>query len=149
MEKLLNMLSNKLQIRTHAVQQVNTISSGNRKFVGPFKRFEYIEVPNEVKTLFKEKLEAHIFSKADQIEAGEKLEYSFDYGNARPLGTLMNEANDNVAEVLLGLPKLCDGECYVLPLDTYFCFVVTEKSEIGTTLELANMSGWIKREYNN
>ena len=149
MEKLLNALSKKLQIRTPAVQQVKTISLGDRKFVGPFKRFEYIEVPNEVKTLFKDKLHTHIFSKADLIGLEAKLEYSFDYGNVRPLGTLINEANDNMAEVLLELPKLGDRECYVLPLDTYFSFTVTEKSEIGTTLELTNMSEWIKKEYNN
>ena len=148
MEKLLNLLSSKLQIRTHAAQQPTTISVGYREFVGLFKRFEYRDAPERVKALFKEKLEEHIFSKTEKLNVGEKIAYSFDYRNVRPLGTLMYEANDNMAEVLLALPKLGNGEYYALPLDTYFSLEVTEKTGISTTSKLKDMSWWINKEYN-
>lgn len=148
MEKLLNLLSSKLQIRTSAPQQV-AICSGDKEFCEPFRRFQYKEAPKEVKESFKKKLENHVFSKADQLSVGERLDYLFDYGKKRPLGTLMAEANDNMAEVLLQLPELDDGECYVLPLDTYFSFEVTEKDKTVTVLELKDESSWIEKEYNN
>ena len=34
------------------------------------------------------------------MEVGEYVEYVFDYSNVRPLGTLMEDANDNLAEAV-------------------------------------------------
>ena len=77
-----------------------------------------------------------------KLDVGEHVDYGFEY-DSKPLGTLMEEANDNLAEVLLKLPALDEGESYELPEDTYVRFTVTERYENKVLVNPDIVSPWI------
>ena len=111
------------------------------------KMFDYRDVEDEVRELFKKELNNHLFTKLQEMKVGEEVGYGFDYSNVRPLGTLMEEANDNLAEVLLKLPALNDGEEYVFPCDTYIGFTLIDKKDNHVNAKASMVSPWIREAY--
>ena len=73
--------------------------------------------------------------------------YIFDRSCREDLGTIISYANDNMAEVLMKLPPLKEGEEYHLPNDTIFILEPYEeyKDSFGVVLYF---SDWIERSYN-
>lgn len=145
MDKLLNAIASRLTIRRVVEEEVEQTWKGVVTFT--MQMFDHRDVEDEVKELFKKELNNHLFTKLQNLKVGEYLDYGFDYGDVRPLGTLMEEANDNLAEVLLKLPALNDGETYDFPCNTYFGFTLTEKNEEKATGKLNCASTWIMEEY--
>ena len=147
MEKLLNAIASRLYVRVVVEEQSEKTLQG--VVTVTMHMFDHRDVTDEVRELFKKELNNHLFTKLQNMEAGEYVEYGFDYGNVRPLGTLMEDANDNLAEVLLKLPTLNDGETYDFPCDTYIRFTLTEKDEKKVSLKPNTVCQWIKEAYNN
>jgi len=85
------------------------------------------EVPSEVMELFKKEFNHHLYRKLKTIKVGEYVDYMFECGYSRPLGTIVYNANDNLAEVLKKLPKLPEGESYAFPPNSYIAFTLTGK----------------------
>ena len=142
MEKLLNVISKELKIRfIEKEEKLNNISNVI------ICLYTYEDTNDEVKRLFKKELRNHIFEKLENQEVGEFVEYMFDWGDFRPLGSIMEDANDNLAEVLQKLPKLPENAQYVFPIDTYFCLTVTDKSEDKSSLTSSAVSEWISKAY--
>ena len=123
MEKLLNAISRRLKVRSIVEEQ---------------------EVTEEVRNMFQKELKNHLFEKLQKIEVGESVVYSFNYGNA--IGKHIGDANDNLAEVLLKLPALPDGNRYVLPFNTFISFALTEKNG-KVDVEPGIICPWIMDEY--
>ena len=146
MEKLLDAIASRLTVRvTVEEQSEKTLES---VLTVTMAMFDHKDVSEEVRKLFKKELNNHLFTKLGEIEVGEYVDYGFDYGQVRPLGTLMEDANDNLAEVLLKLPPLNDGECYDFPCDTYIRFMLTEKDENEATVKPNIVCQWIMEAYN-
>ena len=125
MDKLLNAIASRLtiQVVVEADKTLQGVVTVTRQM------FDRRDVEDEVKELFKKELNNHLLTKLQDLKVGEYVDYGFAYGNVRPLGTLMEEANDNLAEVLLKLPSLNDGETYDFPCNTYIGFTLTERNE--------------------
>lgn len=125
MEKLLNAIVSKLEIRTpveeHFKEELNGVL--NIKMT----MFKHRNVPDEVKEQFKKEFNNHLYMKCKEENGFGYVDYIFEYGLKRPIGKLMEDANDNLAEVLLKLPPLNEGESYELPSDTYMRFSVGKK----------------------
>lgn len=145
MEKLLNEIASRLNVRVVVEEQSEKTLQGVLSVT--MQMFDHRDVTNEVRELFKKELNNHLFTKLQKMEVGEYVEYGFDYGNVRPLGTLMEDANDNLAEVLLKLPALNDGETYDFPCDTYIRFTLTEKDEERASVKPNMVCQWIKEAY--
>lgn len=145
MEKLLNAIASRLNVRVVVEEHSEKTLQG--VLYVTMQKFDHKDVTNEVRELFKKELNNHVFTKLQKMEAGEYVEYGFDYGNVRPLGTLMEDANDNLAEVLLKLPTLNDGETYDFPCDTYIRFTLTEKDEETASVKPNMVCQWIKEAY--
>ena len=145
MHKLLNAIASRLNVRIvveddpeETLQEVVTVT---------MQMFDYRDVEDEVRELFKKELNNHLFTKLHEMKVGEKVEYGFDYGDVRPLGTIMEESNDNLAEVLLKLPALNDGEKYVFPCDTYIRFTLIDKKDNHFNAKASMVSPWIMEAY--
>ena len=145
MEKLLNAIASRLNVRIVVEEQSEKTLQG--VLTVTMQMFDHRDVTDEVRELFKKELNNHLFSKLQKMEAGEYVEYGFDYGNVRPLGTLMEDANDNLAEVLLKLPALKDGETYDFPCDTYIRFTLTKKDEKAASVKPNTVCQWIMEAY--
>lgn len=146
MDKLLNAIASRLNVRVVVKEEKDTnLVNGVVTFSMEF--FDYRDVSDEVRELFKKELNNHLFSKLQEAKIGEHVEYGFDYGNVRLLGTLMEEANDNLAEVLLKLPALNDGEEYVFPCDTYIGFTLIDKKYNHFNAKASMVSPWIREAY--
>ncbi len=147
MEKLLNAIASKLSIRITVEKKSKKNLDGF--LISTMSVFDHKDVSDEVRDLFKTELNNHLFSKVEEIEVGEYVDYGFNYGPESSLGTLMAEANDNLAEVLLQLPPLNDGECYDFPCETYICFALTGKDEQGSRVKPNIVCSWILEAYQN
>ncbi len=147
MEKLLNAIASRLNVRVTIEEEFEQTSEG--VLTVTMAMYDHKEVSEEVRELFKKELNNHLFTKLKETELGEDVEYGFDYGNVRPLGTLMEDANDNLAEVLLKLPPLKDGESYDFPCDTYIRFTVTGREEKEITVKPNIVCSWIMEAYYN
>lgn len=145
MEKLLNAIASRLNVRVVVEEQSEKTLQG--VLTVTMQMFDHRDVTDEVRELFKKELNNHLFTKLQKMEAGEYVEYGFDYGNVRPLGTLMEDANDNLAEVLLKLPALKDGETYDFPCDTYIRFTLTKKDEKTASVKPNTVCQWIMEAY--
>lgn len=123
MEEWLNLISEALTIRVtveeHSERGVNVKA----------KIYKTKDVSKEVREQFKTELYNHLCTKLQEIEVGEYVDYSFNFGKVKQRGTLMEDANDNLAEVLLKLPPLKEGECYELPCNICMRFVLKEKDD--------------------
>lgn len=146
MEKLLNAIASRLNVRVTVEEQAEETLEG--VLTVKMAMFDHKDVSDEVRQLFKKELNNHLFTKLHEVEVGEYVEYGFDYGRVRPLGTLMEDANDNLAEVLLKLPTLPAGESYDFPCDTYIRFTLTEKDENEATVKPNIVCPWIIEAYN-
>ena len=145
MEKLLNAIASRLNVRI--VVEKYWKNEHNAGLAVTMQMFEHRKVTDEVRELFKKELNSHLFTKLQQMEAGECVEYSFDYGELRPLGILMEDANDNLAEVLLKLPNLKEGESYYFPCDTYIRFTIIKKDAETALVMPDKICQWIMEAY--
>ena len=145
MEKLLNAIASRLNVRSVVEEQSEKTLQG--VLTVTMQMFDHRDVTDEVRELFKKELNNHLFTKFQDMEVGEYVEYGFDYGNVRPLGTLMEDANDNLAEILLKLPALNEGETYDFPCDTYIRFTLTGKSEKNVSVKPNVVCPWIMEAY--
>lgn len=146
MEKLLNAIASKLNVRVIAEE------SSSSAFYGiitvTMHMYDYKDASDEVRELFKKELNNHMFNKLQEIEVGESVEYMFECGQERPLGSIMDDANDNLAEVLQKLPALPEGEKYTLPFETYIRITLTKNS--GDDIKvMPYVSDWIREEYSD
>lgn len=146
MDKLLNAIASRLNVRI-VVEEERYTNLVNGVVTFSMEFFDYRDVSEEVRELFKKELNNHLFSKLQEAKIGEHVEYGFDYGNVRPLGTLMEDTNDNLAEVLLKLPALNDGEKYVFPCDTYIRFTLIDKKDNHFNAKVSMVSPWIREVY--
>lgn len=140
MDKILNAIASRLTIRKVVEEESEKTLLG--VITVTMQMFAHRDVEKEVKELFEKELNNHLFTKLQQLKVGEYVEY----GNVRPFGTLMEEANENLAEVLLKLPALNDGEIYELPCDTYMGFTLKEKNKENLTVK-PYACGWIAEAY--
>lgn len=145
MDKLLNAITSKLTVRIVVEKKLEKTLQGGVTVT--MQMFDHRDVEDEVKELFKKELNNHLFAKLQEMKVGEKVEYGFAYGNERPLGTLMEEANDNLAEVLLKLPTLKEGEEYDFPCNTYIGFTLIKRSKKKATVKPNYVSSWIMEAY--
>lgn len=146
MDKLLNAIASRLNVRV-VVKEERDTNLVNGVVTLSIEFFDYRDVSDEVRELFKKELNNHLFSKLQEAKIGEHVEYGFDYGNVRPLGILMEDVNDNLAEVLLKLPVLNDGERYTFPCDTYVRFTLTDKKDDHFNAKPSMVSPWIMEAY--
>ena len=146
MEKLLDAFASGLTVRFTVKEQSEKTLEG--VLAVTMAMFNHKNISDEVKELFKQELNNHLFTKLKEIKVGEYVDYGYDYGQVRPLGTLIEDANDNLAEVLLKLPPLNDGECYDFPFDTYIRFTLTEKDERKAKVQPNFVCSWIMEAYN-
>ena len=109
MGKLLDVIASQLKIRVDAEENC------------------YKDVSEEVRKLFGREFNHHLYRKLKTIDVGEYVDYMYECGHSRPLGTIMYNANDNLAEVLKKLPELPDGESYAFPPNSYIAFTLTSK----------------------
>lgn len=146
MEKLLKAIASRLEIRlTVAHKEEQEVYSQPRVTVG-LKMFEHCSVDEETRKKFKEVLNNHLAERIKRAQVGDVIEYLFEYGQVLPLGTIQDNANDNMAEVLRELPALGKGEEYVLPVDTYLSFRVTGVNGNGGDV-MPRVSNWIMEAY--
>ena len=145
MDKLLNAIASRLTIRVVVEEESEKTLQG--VVTVTMQMFDHRDVEEEVKELFKKELNNHLFTKLQDLKVGEYVDYGFAYGDVRPLGTLMEEANDNLAEVLLKLPALNDGETYDFPCNTYIGFTLIERNEEKATVKPNYLSTWIMEAY--
>ena len=145
MDKLLNAIASRLTIRVVVEEESEKTLQG--VVTVTMQMFDHRDVEEEVKELFKKELNNHLFTKLQDLKVGEYVDYGFAYGDVRPLGTLMEEANDNLAEVLLKLPALNDGETYDFPCNTYIGFTLSERNEEKATVKPNYLSTWIMEAY--
>lgn len=141
MEKLLNTLVSRLSVRMVASEPSIKTWKGVSK-----DSFDCRDVSDSIKEIFKIEFDNQLYSKMQRMEVGESIVYGFDYDSVRPLGTLMEDANDNMAEVLLKLPALKDGESYAFPRDTYLQFTLIDKREENILITPV-LSDWILEAY--
>ncbi len=139
MKDFLDAIASRLNVRIVVEEHSGEVLQGLNITM---QMFNYREVTDEVRDLFKNELRNHIFAKLQTMEVGESAEYVFDCGDIRPLGTLMQDANDNLSEVLLKLPTLDDEETYSLPSDTFICFTLTKK-EVESVSIKPSVCPWI------
>ena len=145
MEKLLNAIASRLTIRSvNEERKTTTVNSPITVTIHPFG---YEERMNSIRERFKKELNEHIFRKLQKRKTGGYVDYMFECGKHRPLGYIMDEANDNLAEVLQKLPVLQNGERYVLPANTYFSFILLKKDENEVEVKVEILSKWIKETY--
>ena len=145
MDRLLDIVSEKLIVRfklkgnedTDHIEGIRSLSSG----IG------YRFISKEVKDLFKTLLEEHVVSKLEESDFEESVMYVFDRSCKEDLGTIIRHANDNMAEVLMKLPPLKEGEEYHLPNDTVFILEPYEESSDIYAVVLY-FSEWIEKSYN-
>ena len=143
MEKLLNTLANGLSIRFKKSEDYE----GEGLNV-TFQSFDYRPVTKEVQELFKSKFKEHLFAKLKELESpGNFVEYSFKHGVVYPMSSLLDTANDNMAEVLLQLPALEAGESYNLPENTFVSFRLLEKNGDNITVAIKPLCSWTKNSY--
>ena len=145
MEELLNAIVSKLKIRFIVNENLGNQLEGGT--FGIVSRFEFKDVTEEVKEIFKKELIQNLISKLQRAKKGEYIEYEYNFETKKPLGKIMRNANDNLAEVLLKLPKLQYGEWYDLPSDTRFYFKLGEIKSERANVE-ADVSNWIIEEIN-
>lgn len=131
MEKLLNAIASRLTVRIVVEEQPYETLQGLNITM---QIFELRDVTDEVRELFKKELKNHLFTKLQNMRFCESVAYSFDYNKG---------ANDNLAEVLLKLPILNDGEYYVFTSETYIRFTVAKREAENTTIDLSVVSPWI------
>lgn len=141
---VLEAIASRLTVRTVVQEQSG---SGPMGLGVTMQMYDHKEVSDEVKALFEEELDNHLRSKLQGMEIGDSVDYGFEYGNVRPLGTLMEDANDNLAEVLLKLPALGKGESYEFPYETYIKLLVAERNKeenhFDLVLDRSTASPWI------
>lgn len=145
MDKLLNAIASGLNIRAVVCKQSEEALQND--LIITTRMFVYKDVTYNVRRIFKRELKKHLLSKLSKIEVGEYVDYSFSYGKVKHLGTIIKEANDNMAEVLLKLPKLKEGENYEFPPNTYISFKLIDRYETGGTVEINIISPWIMEKY--
>ena len=125
MGKMLDAIASQLSIRSIVKEgEVNNLK----------ERYFYKEVPEKTKTQFKKAFNQHMYRKLTKMKVGDSLDYMFDCGKARPLSVLMDEANENMAEVLQKLPQLPEGERYVFPPESYLS--ITLKAKMGKRMHI-------------
>lgn len=140
MERLLDAIASGLDIRGAERKELKV--SDEYLFTIEADWSDYKDVSPEVRELFKKEFETHLLEKVKKLDVGEHVDYGFEC-NDKPLGTLMEGANDNLAEVLLKLPALNEGEAYELPEDTYVRFTVTERDKNKVIANPDIVSPWI------
>lgn len=145
MEKLLNAIASRLSIRS--LNEERNVSTVNNSITVTIHSFGYEERMNGIREIFKKELNEHIFRKLQKRKVGGHVDYMFECGKHRPLGYIMNEANDNLAEVLQKLPVLQNGERYVFPENTYFNFILIQKDENEVKAKVGIVSKWVKETY--
>lgn len=145
MDKLLTAIASGLSIRP----DVNSKSEKALQKISNTTVYEcdYKDITNRARKRFKKEFADHLFNKLKKIEVGECVEYYFNYANIRSIETIIEKANDNMAEVLLRLPALKEGENYEFPYDTYISFKLIERYEAGGTVEINSVCLWIKEAY--
>ena len=92
---VLEAIASRLTVRTVVQEQSG---SGPMGLGVTMQMYDHKEVSDEVKALFEEELDNHLRSKLQGMEIGDSVDYGFEYGNVRPLGTLMEDANDSHKE---------------------------------------------------
>ncbi len=142
MEKLLNAMASCLFLRVTEKEGAYVPEGAVASFTN---EFDHKETDDETKTIFKRAFKRHLVSKMKEMKDGGIVEYTYDYETRGPMGTIMEDANKNMAEVLLELPSLKDGECYEFPYDTYirFKFEKRGKKKNGVKFEACE---WIMEE---
>lgn len=140
MEKLLDAIASELKVRVLVKERFEKTPHGIE--IGTMQMFDYRDVTDEERELFKKEFHKHLVAKLQEMRDGESVEYGSDYEGAQ--GIFIEGANDNLAEVLLKLPTLKDGETYSLPFGTYICITLTEKDKKTIS---ANVCKWIMKAY--
>lgn len=140
MEKLLDAIASGLDIR--GAEEKDLKVSDEYPLIIETDWYDYKEVSQEVIELFKKELINHLIENVKKLDVGEHVDYGFEY-DSKPLGTLIEGANDNLAEMLLKLPALDEGESYELPEDTYVRFTVTRKNNDKVIVMPDRVSPWI------
>ncbi len=143
--KLLNAITEGLNLRCLVDEQPEEKLEGDLTL--KVTMFSTKDVSDEVKELFKQEFYNHLLEKFRESEEGEFITYSFNDGMKKYIGTVQQQANDNMAEVLLKLPSLEKGESYQFPDDTYVTFALIEKSDQKMYAEVAKASAWIQEKY--
>lgn len=146
MEKLLNAIASGLNVWV-VVEEQSEEKTLNGVLTVTMEMFNHRDVTDEVRALFKKELKNHLFSKLQRMEVGGYVEYRFNRDNVRPLGTLMKNFNDNLAEVLMKLPFPKDGGFYDFPCNTYFSFTLTKKYEKSVSIMADTVCQWIMEAY--
>ena len=141
MERLLDAIANRLTIRVTTEEQSEQISEGVSV---SWTMYEHKPISEDIRKIFKKEFNNHLFTKLTEAEIGDSVEYLYECGNVRPIGTILDYANDNMADVLDKLPKLEEGEQYDLPTDTYIGFILQNKGEDGKfRTKISGCSKWI------
>lgn len=136
MQLIISIIAERLKVRMLIKEENKGIGISTYRYI-------VADVPEYVKSLFTEELLNHMAKKARSLKKGDYFEYLYNYGTYRPLGKIMYEANDNLAEVLSTLPKLKTNAEYFLP-ETFLGLEVDEYNGRDVIkLEVDNISSWI------
>lgn len=132
MGKLLNAIASQLSIRSNNENvgidvDKGTINTDNKRYI-------YNDVPEKTRAQFKRVFHQHMYRKLSKMKVGDSLNYMFDCGNDRPLSLIMDDANQNLAEVLQKLPELPEGESYAFPPNS--CVEITLMAKMGKRLHI-------------
>ena len=128
MGKLLDAIASQLSIRSMRNE------GSSEGLTVETKGYVYQDVSEEIRNLFKKEFNRHMYRKLRQINKGESIEYMFDCGTERPLSLLMDDANDNLAEVFNKLPQLPEGEVYAFPPNSYIS--ITLRAKMGRRMHI-------------
>lgn len=144
MDKLLEAIASRLEIRLTVAHK--EMRQAQPWVTASVRMFEYCPVDEETREKFQKVLNNHLAERIKRAQVDDEIEYLFECGQVLPLGTIQDNANDNMAEVLRELPTLGVGEEYVLPVDTCFSFRVTKINEDGGKV-IPRVSNWITEAY--
>ena len=142
MEKLLNAMASCLFVRVTKKEGAYVPEGAVVSFDN---EFDHNETDDETKAIFKRAFKRHLVSKMKEMKDGGIVEYTYDYETRGPLGTIMEDANKNMAEVLLELPSLKEGKCYEFPYDTYIRFKLVKRDKKKNRVEI-EVCDWISEE---
>lgn len=127
---------------------LNAFASGLKIQYQTEEKMEFKPASEEQITAFKEAMKKHLASRGKIREYGDIITY--DYYRAKIRGGMrgfderhVESANANLAEVLLKLPKLPEGECYVFPTPTFVSFQIVGKMGNDSDFNPVKACPWI------